>query len=549
MNRFSDFVRRHAVLLAAYAVWAAAALAFFLLILRETGGHFIYNLDDAYIHLAIAKHIARNGIWGVTQYAFSSSSSSILWPLLLAAAFRVFGDREILPFLFVLAASAGLIAVLYREWTSRGSRPAWVMGMLIGWMLVFPLGPILFNGMETMLQALAAVAFSAAAVRFLSGAKSGSLAALCILAALTAAVRYEGCFIVAAICLLLALRGRWKAAFWVGLSAALPVVLYGTYSVSQGWSFLPNSLLIKHSGVEWTDPAALWNMAARPFQPVTDIDLLHLPVWQSLAVVLLVMLLIRARSEPKIEFWDARILPAVIFLLAAVMHSMWITVEMFYRYQAYLNALGIWAVGCLGLPAVNLAGLRRNAAASAAAACAAALMVIPIATLAFQAVWKTPAASRNIWQQQYQMGLFLRQYYPQETVAANDIGAIDYLSDIHLVDLFGLASRRVLQAKFGGEWQRDLAGALETIAAAEDVRIAVIYDNWFGYNPETGAAAVPARWIRVADWTIPGNVVCGGATVTWYAVQAEEAVRLRSALEEFAAALPAAVDVRYYPFP
>jgi hypothetical protein len=549
MSRLPEFVRRNAALFAAYAIAAAAALAFFVLILRQTGGRFIYNLDDAYIHLAIAKHISQNGIWGVTPYGFSSSSSSILWPWILAGAFRMFGEREILPFLINLAAAAALIAVLHREWKNRGMRPRWVLAMLAGWMLCFPLGPILFNGMETMLQSLAAVAFCAAAVHFLSGGDAGRFLPLCLLAALSAAVRYEGCFLAAAVCLLLAVRGRWKAAAAVGISAALPVVLYGLYSLGQGWSFLPNSLLIKHSGVTWTDPVSLWNMLARPFQPVTDIDLLHLPVWQSLAVVLLILLALRARSETKIGFWDGRVLPSVVFFLAAAMHSMWITTEMFFRYEAYLNALGIWAVGCLGLPAVDWAALRRNAAASAAAAFAAVLIAIPLANLAFQAVWKTPVASRNIWQQQYQMGLFLKEYYPQGVVAANDIGAIDYLADIHLVDLFGLASREVLEAKLGGEWQRDLAGALDSLTEAGGAQVAVIYDSWFGYNPESGAAAVPARWIRVADWTIPGNVVCGSATVTWYAVRPAEAAALRSALESFAEKMPAEVTVRFYALP
>jgi hypothetical protein len=546
MNRLAESLRRHSFLFAAYAVWAAAALVFIFLILRETGGRFVYNLDDAYIHLAIAKHIVQNGVWGVTPYGFSSSSSSILWPLLLAGAFRLLGVREIVPFLFSLAASAVLIAILYRQWTTRGNSRAWAFGMLIAWMLVLPLGPILFNGMETMLQALASVVFCAAAVSHLSAGKSGNPAALCALAAFTAAVRYEGCFIAAAVCLLLFLRGRMREALLVGLSAALPVVLYGLYYVGQGWSFLPNSLLIKHSGVDWSDPVSLWGMIARPFRTVFDVDRFHLPVWQSLAVLLPVMLLGRARGDSKTAFWDARVLPAALFLLVALMHSMWITVESFYRYEAYLNALGIWAVGCAGAPAVDWTGLRRHAGAAVAGLCAAVVLAVPVWPHASQALWKTPVASRNIWQQQYQMGLFLREYYPRGIVAANDIGAIDYLAEIRLVDLFGLASRRVLQAKLEGRWESGLADALETITVSEDARVAVIYDNWFGYNPATGGADVPAQWIRVADWTIPGNVVCGGATVTWYALLPEEAPGLRSALEEFAGRMPAGVTVRYY---
>ncbi|MBN1438492.1 MAG: hypothetical protein JW929_03705 [Anaerolineales bacterium] len=546
MRRAADFFRGNAVLLAAYAAAAAAAAVLLLAILRQTGGRFIYNLDDAYIHLAIAKHIVRDGVWGVTPYGFSSSSSSILWPLILAGLMRVFGDREIFPLLINVAAAGVLLALWRREWASRGVRPPGQLALLVGGMLVLPLWPLVFNGMETTLQTLTAVAFCAAAVRFLAGGPPARLLPLCGWAALAAAVRYEGCFLAAAVCLLLALRGRWKAAAAVGLSAALPVVLYGIYSLSQGWSFLPNSLLIKHGGVDWTDPVSLWTMAVRPFLPVTDIEGPHLPFWQSLAVILGVLLLLRARAESKIAFWDPRVLPAVLFFLAVLMHSIWITAEMFYRYQAYLNALGIWAVGCLGVPAVDWAGLRRNAAAAVAAVVTALIIGIPLANLAVQPLWKTPAASRNIWQQQYQMGLFLREYYPQGVVAANDIGAIDYLADLRLVDLFGLASREVLAAKLAGAWQRDLAGALETLTAAEGTRIAVIYDSWFGYNPETGAASVPASWIRVGEWTIPGNVVCGSATVTWYAVLPEEAAPLRAALEAFEGKLPAGVKVRYF---
>jgi hypothetical protein len=549
VNARPRFVRRYFPLLAAYGIAVVGALVFLLLILRATGGRFIYNLDDAYIHLAIAKHIVQNGVWGLTPYGFSSSSSSILWPLLLAAVIKIFGVREILPFLIALAAAAVLMAVLYREWKAREDRPAWLFAMLIGWMLFLPLGPILFNGMETMLQALTAVALAAASVRYLAAEKPSRMLPLCLFAALAAAVRYEGIFIAAAVCFLLVLRGRWKAALWVGLSAAVPAVLYGIYSLSQGWSFLPNSLLIKYSGIGGSGPAALWGVLARPFQPITDIDVLRLPVWQSLAVLFLVLLILRARTAPLHGFWDDRLLPGVLFLMVAVLHSAGIAVDWFFRYQAYLNALGIWAIGCVGIPAVDWAAVRRSGPALLAAACAAVLLAVPLADLAVQAVWKTPLAARNIWQQQYQMGLFLREFYPQGRVAANDIGAIDYLDDIHLVDLAGLASRPVMQAKLDGSWKKDLSGTVGRLTSAESVRVAVIYDNWFDYDPATGREAVPPQWVRVASWTIPQNVVCGGATVTWFAVLPQEAAALRSALEKFSAGLPPGVTVQYYPFP
>jgi hypothetical protein len=541
-------LRRNAFLLAAYGAVVAAAACFFLFILRETGGRFIYGLDDAYIHLAIAKHIVQNGVWGVTPYEFSSSSSSILWPILLSGLFRVLGVVEILPLLINVAVTALFIGVLFREWIFSGRTPAGAFGLLLLWLLVLPFGPIFFNGMETMLQALAVVAFAASSVRYLASAETKGWLPLCLLAALAASVRYEGCYAAAAACLLLVLRRRWKVAFAVGVGAAVPVAAFGLYSAGQGWGFLPNSLLIKYSGVPLSDPLSIWNMLARPFLAVSDIDVHRLPVWQILALVVSVLMMLQARGGKIGGPWDGRILPAAFFILVAVMHSLLITAEMFFRYGAYLNALGIWAIGCIGMPAVDWEALRRKTAALAAAAAAAALTVIPVAALAVQAVWKTPAASRNIWQQQYQMGTFLKEYYPQGRVAANDIGAIDFLADLHLTDLIGLADRDVLATRLRGDWVRNMAGALDAAVSSDGARIAIIYDTWFNYDPERGAA-LPGGWVRVADWTMPDNVVCGGATVTWYAIAPGEAPGLRFALEQFADRLPEAVTVRYYPLP
>ena len=37
----------------------------------------------------IAKNVAEHGVWGVTPYSFSPSSSSLLWPALLAGVFKI----------------------------------------------------------------------------------------------------------------------------------------------------------------------------------------------------------------------------------------------------------------------------------------------------------------------------------------------------------------------------------------------------------------------------------------------------------------------------
>src|SRR6478735_4099968 len=60
-------------------------------------GELVYPLDDAYIHMAIAKNLQQHGVWGVTRYDFSSTSSSILYTLLLTFSFALFGIKAWLP--------------------------------------------------------------------------------------------------------------------------------------------------------------------------------------------------------------------------------------------------------------------------------------------------------------------------------------------------------------------------------------------------------------------------------------------------------------------
>ena len=67
-------------------------------------GHIIYALDDAYIHMAIAKNFSQKGVWGVTDEGFSSSSSSLLYTLLLSLIF-LFGPNEIAPLIINLVAA------------------------------------------------------------------------------------------------------------------------------------------------------------------------------------------------------------------------------------------------------------------------------------------------------------------------------------------------------------------------------------------------------------------------------------------------------------
>jgi hypothetical protein len=531
-----DFFRDHKPLWAALGVWAAAMSAAMIASVAQTGGFLIYGLDDAYIHLAIAKHFLGAGVWGVTPYAFSSSSSSPIWPLLLAVGGKLFGALEILPLIINLFASTLLIVQAYviaRRLFGSGWQ---VVVFPLGMAFLLPAIPLAMIGMESLLFAAVALAFADAVVEYLLTPVGGKCWKVAVWGLALTSVRYEGLFLVGIACLLLMARRRVGDAIFVGMLALLPAISYAAVSLSLGWYALPNSLMIKHSPLVWNDPVSYWNMAARVFLPIADTLTVTIPRWNSLLYAAAAILIFRLAGGTRWPFWSRPVLALLLFTGTALVHGMWIAVEWQFRYEAYLIAIGIWAIAALLADArwTRPIGMQRMAAL---------LLVIILGYApikgAIEGAFETPLASRNIFEQQVQMGRFLDRYYSGQAVVANDIGAIDYFADVRLVDAYGLASLPVAQAKQAGSWEQKRSAILQAQALYAGADVAVLYDSWFG-----NGADIPADWVREESWIINDNIVCGSDTVTWYATSDAAAKRLHERLHAFHAQLPPTVTVR-----
>ena len=138
----------------------------------------------------------------------------------------------------------------------------------------------------------------------------------------------------------------------------------------------------------------------------------------------------------------------------------------------------------------------------------------------------------NIYQQQYQMGLFLQSYYRGAAVAANDVGAINYLADIKCLDLVGLASLEIAKLKLADQLSQE---TIDALAKSRGVTVAILYDFWF---QDENRSLIPAHWRLVGQWTIPNNVSAGGETVSFYATDPSTEDYLRDSLRAFAGRLP-----------
>jgi hypothetical protein len=150
-------------------------------------------------------------------------------------------------------------------------------------------------------------------------------------------------------------------------------------------------------------------------------------------------------------------------------------------------------------------------------------------------------ATRNIYEQQYQMALFLERYYADSTVALNDIGTSSLLSGAEILDLYGLASIDVARLRLARAYG---PAAMARLASERDVDIAIVFDSWLA-----DWGGVPKEWTRVATWSIRNNIVCGDPIVTFYAVKPGETERLRENLRLFADRLPRGVRVEWEPEP
>ncbi|MCX6647608.1 MAG: hypothetical protein NTY09_14795, partial [bacterium] len=157
--------------------WPAIVASIVLLItvitvLREVmiqcGGNFCYPLDDTWIHLAIANHFAASGIWGVTPYEFSSSSSSLLWALILSLTFKLFGNVATIPLMLNVVISFILLFFVNRILAEYRVNTISILLTQLAVIYFTPLVTLIFTGMEHVLQTLITLIFLTYSVRVLS---------------------------------------------------------------------------------------------------------------------------------------------------------------------------------------------------------------------------------------------------------------------------------------------------------------------------------------------------------------------------------------------
>lgn len=494
------------------------------------GGHFIYPLDDAYIHLSLVKQLSETGDWGLSPGQFHSSSSSPLFMLILYGA-RFLSKSDWMPvFINGLGAMLFLAAGQYflhkLSYTKR-----FIAVFMVGIVLLGPIHLLVLSGMEHIWHGLFACLYVYYVWKFFSSKENNrsfsrrDLIYLCLSACLMTGFRYEGMFVVFASGLIFLWNRQVNLALFSSLSAAIPVVSYGAFSLSRGGYFFPNSLLIK-GHVPQDSLAELVSVLYR------GIEVLY----ENPFVLFSFLFLSAFLMVPNLSKATQQILKLIVISFAV--HILFAEVGG-YRYEAYLLLLSMLS-SVLVLKEPGIKNLRKSWFSRFPGQKLWGFLFLGLCLFPFLVrtgffTLNYSLSCKNIYEQQYQMASFLNKFYPTASVAANDIGAITYFTDIQLLDLFGIGSQEILELRREGKWD---AEHVTTLAKQKQVEIAICYDSWV-------AEKLPKDWVRVASWTILDNFICGDEKVSFYGTNSASSATLLKNLQSFAPELPARVEVSY----
>lgn len=488
-----------------YLAVSATLLAFIPLV---CGHHFLYTVDDAYIHLELARNIT-HGTYGYNPGEFSTPASSILWPFLMLP----FGGttfQQYLPLILNLifgACTAWLLGLFVNRWPweREGRNADWKRDLTcILAVFVCNLAGLTFLGMEHVLQLLLAVA---CAYGILEAFDDRPIPTWCIACAVVGPiVRYESLALTVAVAIALFAQKRPRAAV-LAIAASLVVpLIFSVFLISHGAHALPNSVLVKirpDNAIPGNGSIYFAHILSR--NVLTSLRDFRFP----LLVILSIALLWKSNGR-------RRVILAGVFA-ALLLQMLFGRIGWQHRYEVY--GIAFVALVLFG------AGARTGARWSYAA-----LFLFACGWIYFAAAAEVPAASREIYQQHYQVARFLGSYY-RGNFAINDAGLTAYhrARGAYVLDLMGLASTEALDKS------PLTAGSIADLAHRHHVGVAALYPDWF---------EVPITWHEVADLHLPNIArTAGGNTVGIFVTPDGDESAVRLELEEFRKTLPPGVTL------
>ncbi len=510
------------VTIATLCLWSALFLLELIVSISLCGGRLIFTLDDPYIHLAVADHILSGG-YGVNASEFSSPSSSILWPYLLAITETLrlgpFG-----PLLINASAAAATLVVILRLFAAIGMfdhpEDRLVAYAIAGLTILITSAIALpMTGMEHSLHVWATVVTFSGLVAAAQGRRLALSHFVAVI--LLPLIRFEGLALAGAALVAFALMGRIRFSAAAATLIGVALSAYGLLMTTRGLPLLPSSVLLKSRIAEdaYEQRGLIGALAQNLRSSFSNLD------GQRLALLGFAIACgtWRLRYDRQAQVVCACVLAAIGAHFVAGQYG-W-----FYRYEVYVIALAALALVWI----VALMRPQLGARGWLVGKCVLLLLVV-FAGFPYQsAALLTPLATRSIYEQQYQMGRFVREFYPHP-VAVNDLGLVAYNNSDFVLDLWGLGSEEVRKLKLVGQYGPTEMAAL---ANRHHVGLVMVYDSWFPQG-------FPSSWTKIAVLhTTP--VAAAAGDVAFYRTPSADEDEIVRALRAFETTLPsrASLDI------
>ncbi|AZA79032.1 hypothetical protein EG347_16690 [Chryseobacterium sp. G0186] len=475
---------------------------YILMMLSTTENNFTYILDDAYIHLALAKNFALHGVWGVTKYAFSSSSSSPIFTFILSILISIFGNHAIIPLIFNITAACLLIVVLNKYYSHYFNQSKHIVIACL-FTLFFAVLPVqVVSGMEHVLQVLLIAANVYCFQKWMKDNFKKSLYAywFYFIILLLGLIRFESMFYFVSLAFVFLLIKKFKSAVLVLIIGFIPILFFGCFNYPRSGYFFPNSVVVKGTLLDLSG-----NVFTQALKIILRKLILNITFYKIGAFPLLIGLVFIYRDyKSKLSFQNI-VLKNFMFLvwgLVLILHCLFGEVKSIFRYEAYL----LVAFAMILIPRLisfftrPLLTFKRE---KIIGMFVLANMVLLIYKFGYGHTLITNG-SGNIYEQQVESARFLHTYYNDSKVVANDIGAITYFTDIHLLDFMGLGSMEMVEFKIKKVFFDDeVESFLTKYTRNNNYQIAIAYEEWLDNH-------TPKNWKKVAVLKISGrNVVLG----------------------------------------
>jgi hypothetical protein len=474
---------------------------------RLNHGHFVFGLDDPYIHLALAQQIA-HGHYGINAVEASSPSSSLLWPVLLAPLTLT---RHAIAGTLLLNVLSGVLAA----WMAGASVAAWRGASMcrrvvsvVALLFVANMTGLTFLGMEHMPQTMLALACAVGVVACLRGR---SVAWWSVAAAVVGPwIRYESLGITLGFCVALWGQGRKRVAALTMAGAVVPLIGFSLFLHRLGLPMLPTSVMVKGGA------ATAGHGYALAFAKDWALQTAHgFGDWERAPLMVLFLTLAGlAWSETE----RVRRFALSGAALAVCLHLLIGRYGWEARYEVYVLAFAV----VVTLQVVNerppiLLGWY-------------AMGLLACSMPYVRAAMEVAHASNEVYRQQYQTGWLTSEF--KGNVAVDDLGLVSYdrAPGQYVLDLFGLGSVEAAR-------QKDKSAAwLDEITRRHDVGLVAIYP----YYKE-----IPVEWIKLGTVCLDGpKVIVAEPCVSYYATSAAVQPHAAKVFAMYLVALPANVALK-----